>query len=150
MRAAILETYPSFSAASRTLRDVFSEILLSLRKTLETVEALKRVYSAISCIVTAILLPASYFERLYLKRSKFDISFSVNSVKGLRILPLHKISFGKSNLSEPSEELYALLRRTREIYSQRIAGKMLSGADSDYENEIIEKIDEFMKKETGK
>ena len=58
--------------------------------------------------------------------------------------------FGKGNLSEPSEELYALLRRTRDIYSQRIAGKMLSGADSDYENEIIAKIDEFMKKETCK
>jgi tRNA (adenine22-N1)-methyltransferase len=58
--------------------------------------------------------------------------------------------FGKDNLSEPSEELYALLTRTREIYSQRVAGKMLSGADSDYENEIIEKIDEFMKKENGK
>ncbi len=58
--------------------------------------------------------------------------------------------FGKGNLSEPSEELYALLTRTREIYSQRVAGKMLSGADADYENEIIEKIDEFMKKENGK
>ena len=58
--------------------------------------------------------------------------------------------FGKGNLSAPSEELYALLTRTREIYSQRVAGKMLSGADSDYENEIIEKIDEFMKKENSK
>ena len=55
--------------------------------------------------------------------------------------------FGKLNLCAPSAELYTLLRRTREIYSQRIEGKRLSGANSDYENDIILKIDKILEEE---
>ena len=115
--------------------------------------------------VRLILQPMTHPELLreYLSREGFEISreLLVSEDKIYHIicaeysgepteLDHFEALFGKGNLSEPSEELYALLRRTREIYSQRIAGKMLSGADSDYENEIIAKIDEFMKKETSK
>lgn len=115
--------------------------------------------------VRLILQPMTHPELLreYLSREGFEISreLLVSEDKIYHIicaeysgeptkLDHFEALFGKGNLNAPSEELYALLRRTREIYSQRIAGKMLSGADSDYENEIIAKIDEFMKKETGK
>ena len=115
--------------------------------------------------IRLILQPMTHPELLreYLSREGFEISreLLVSEDKIYHIicaeysgeptkLDHFEALFGKGNLNAPSEELYALLRRTRDIYSQRIAGKMLSGADSDYENEIIAKIDEFMKKETGK
>ena len=115
--------------------------------------------------VRLILQPMTHPELLreYLSREGFEISreLLVSEDKIYHIicaeysgertnLDHFEALFGKGNLSKPSEELYALLERTREIYSQRIAGKSLSGADSDYENEIIEKIDEFMKKEKSK
>lgn len=59
--------------------------------------------------------------------------------------------FGKRNLCAPSETLYLLFERTKEIYCARMRGKSISGADCEYENKIISKIDEFintsMKKE---
>ena len=55
--------------------------------------------------------------------------------------------FGKLNLAAPCEELYSLMRRTKEVYSERVRGKRISGANADYEIEIIEKIDDFLKKE---
>lgn len=53
--------------------------------------------------------------------------------------------FGRLNLSARSKELYSLFDRTKEIYSQRIAGKSISGADCKYEKELIEEIDRFIK-----
>ena len=52
--------------------------------------------------------------------------------------------FGKSNLCAPTAELYALLARTKAVYAQRIAGKSISGADSEYEKKIVDEIDRFI------
>ena len=50
--------------------------------------------------------------------------------------------FGKHNLARGGELLTEALLRTKEIYSERIAGKGIAGADASEELRMVEKIEE--------
>jgi tRNA (adenine22-N1)-methyltransferase len=58
-----------------------------------------------------------------------------------------ELYFGSINLKNPSDVLFELMARTKKIFEDRIRGKMLSGADTKYENYMIERIDRFLAEE---
>ncbi|MBP3370401.1 MAG: SAM-dependent methyltransferase [Clostridia bacterium] len=58
-----------------------------------------------------------------------------------------ELYFGRCNLAKKSEELYALMKRTRRVLLERIKGKNISGADTRYEDCMIGRIDEFLAEE---
>ena len=58
-----------------------------------------------------------------------------------------ELYFGSVNLQNPSGELLELMAKTKKIFEDRLKGKMLSGADTKYENYMIEKIDKFLAEE---
>lgn len=60
-----------------------------------------------------------------------------------------ELLFGRINLSRRAPELFALMKRTRQVYCERVRGKSLSGADAGRENELIEKIDKFLSEYEG-
>ena len=62
------------------------------------------------------------------------------------LLELH---FGARNLEKPTPELFALMKRARAVYCERVKGKALSGVDTSQENEMIEKIDKFLSENLG-
>ena len=62
---------------------------------------------------------------------------------------LLELNFGARNLEKPTPELFALMKRTRAVYGERVKGKALSGVDTSQENEMIEKIDKFLSKYLG-
>ena len=55
-----------------------------------------------------------------------------------------ELAFGKINLEKRTPELSRMLERTRDIYRERVKGKALAGADAKFENEMIERINEFL------
>ena len=57
-----------------------------------------------------------------------------------------ELAFGKINLARRSPELLRLLERTRAVYSERLKGKALAGADASEEQKMIARIDEFLAK----
>ena len=57
-----------------------------------------------------------------------------------------ELAFGKINLARRSPELLRLLERTRAVYSERLKGKALAGADASEEQKMIARIDEFLVK----
>ena len=56
-----------------------------------------------------------------------------------------ELLFGKLNLRDRSAELCELMQRTKKVLTDRIRGKSVSGANADYENYVIEKIDEYLR-----
>ena len=58
-----------------------------------------------------------------------------------------ELCFGKLNLECRSPELCELLIHAKKVYSDRVDGKKLAGADAGYELKMIEKIDAFLKEE---
>ena len=58
-----------------------------------------------------------------------------------------ELYFGSRNLENRNEILSELMKRTRKVFEERVKGKMLSGADTKYENYMIEKIDRFLAEE---
>ena len=58
-----------------------------------------------------------------------------------------ELMFGKRNLERGGELLYRSMRRTRDIYNERIKGKRMADADISTERALIEAIDEILKGE---
>lgn len=55
--------------------------------------------------------------------------------------------FGEKNLKARTDTLLDFMKRTRVVFEERVKGKMISGADTKYENYMIEKIDRFLAEE---
>ena len=55
-----------------------------------------------------------------------------------------ELLFGKLNLEREEDILLEALLRTKEIYSERIAGKQVAGADASVELSMVEKIERKM------